>query len=67
MSSHKRTVFTNGTEKKCKILGFKKHSVVVQGKHRRIYYNSDQVKTIDYVPLEKIGVNPESQISEAFL
>ena len=47
MSQISRVVFTNGTDKNCKILGLRNHSIVAQGKHRKIYYNSDQVKTIN--------------------
>ena len=67
MSTPSRIVFMSGKSVKKKVLGFSKHSVVVQGKHRKIYYNSDHVKTIDYVPLERINFSLDSQVSEVFL
>ena len=61
MNSHKRIVFKNGTDRKCKILGLDRNSVVVQGKHRKIYYNRDHVRTINYLTLDRFGFNPEME------
>lgn len=67
MSAVSRMVFMNGTDKKCKILGFRKHSVVVQGKHRKIYYNSDQVKMINKTRLGKLDINSEMPFTEVLV
>ena len=61
MNSHKRIVFKNGTDRKCKILGLDRNSVVVQGKHRKIHYNRDHVRTINYLTLDRFGFNPEME------
>lgn len=55
MTSISRMVFMNGTDRKCKILGFTENTIVVRGKHRKVYFNSDQVKFINYKPVEDFG------------
>lgn len=67
MNSHRRIVFKNGRDKKCKVLGFDRNTVVVQGKHRKIYYNSDQVRTIDYVTLERLGLSMKTPFPEVLI
>ncbi len=64
MSSLKRIVFRNGTDMKCKVLGLRNNSVVVRGKHRKIYFNADHVKTIDYVTLERLSLSMEMPFGE---
>jgi len=50
-----------------KILGLDEHSVVAQGKHGIIYFNREHVRTIDYVPLEKLGYCPNLPFMEALI
>ena len=62
MSTPSRIVFMSGKSVKKKVLGFRKQTIVAQGKHRKIYYNSDQVRTIDYQTLDRLGFNPEMEV-----
>jgi hypothetical protein len=63
MTSSVRIVLTNGSSQKCTIIGQRLSWLIVQRKHRRIYYPINQIRTINYRPVEDLGLG--SGIMEA--
>jgi hypothetical protein len=55
MTSSVRIVLTNGSSKKCKIIGRRMSWLIVQRKHRRVYYPLRQIRTINYRAIEEFG------------
>jgi hypothetical protein len=54
MTSSVRIVLTNGSSQKCTIIGQRLSWLIVQRKHRRIYYPIHQIRTINYRPVEDL-------------
>ena len=55
MTSSVRIVLTNGSSQKCTIIGQRLSWLIVQRKHRRIYYPINQIRTLDYRTVEAFG------------
>ncbi len=56
MTSSVRIVFTNGRSSKCRIIGQRLSWLIVQRNHRRTYYPIHQIRTINYRPVEDLGL-----------
>ena len=63
MTSSVRIVLTNGSSQKCKLIGRRMSWLIVQRKHRRIYYPINQIRTLNYRTVEDLGLG--SGIMEA--
>ena len=55
MTSSVRIVLTNGSSQKCTIIGQRLSWLIVQRKHRRIYYPINQIRTLNYRKVEAFG------------
>ena len=60
MTSTVRIVFTNGSSVKRKIIGQRLSWIIARGKHRKIYYPLQQIKTINYRTVEDFGLEMEA-------
>jgi hypothetical protein len=58
MTSSVRIVLTNGSSQKCTIIGQRLSWLIVQRKHRRIYYPINQIRTLNYRKVEAFGFDP---------
>ena len=58
MTSSVRIVPTNGSSQKCTIIGQRLSWLIVQRKHRRIYYPINQIRTLNYRKVEAFGFDP---------
>ena len=58
MTSSVRIVLTNGSSQKCTIIGQRLSWLIVQRKHRRIYYPINQIRTLNYRKVEEFGFAP---------
>ena len=63
MTPSVRIVFTNGRSSKCRIIGQRLSWLIVKGKRRKVYYPIHQIRTINYRPVEDLGLG--SRIMEA--
>ena len=61
MTSSVRIVFTNGSSVKRKIIGQRLSWIIARGKHRKIYYPLQQIKTINYRTVEDFRLETEAQ------
>ena len=61
MTSSVRIVLTNGRSSKCTIIGQRLSWLVVQRKHRKIYYPIEQVRSLNYRKVEEFGFKPEME------
>ena len=57
MTSPARIVLTNGSSQKCKIIGRRMSWLIVQRKHRRVYYPLRQIRTINYRDIGSLGLH----------
>ena len=55
MTSSVRIVPTNGSSQKCTIIGQRLSWLIVQRKHRRIYYPINQIRILNYRKVEAFG------------
>ena len=60
VTSTVRIVFTNGSSVKRKIIGQRLSWIIARGKHRKIYYPLQQIKTINYRTVEDFGLEMEA-------
>ena len=62
MTSTVRIVFTNGSSVKRKIIGQRLSWIIAKGKHRKIYYPIEQVKSLNYRKVEDFGFQLEMEV-----
>ena len=67
MTSSVRIVLTNGSSQKCRLIGQRLSWLVVQRKHRKIYYPIEQVRSLNYRKVEDFGFKPEMGGMEALV
>ncbi len=67
MTSSVRIVLTNGSSQKCTIIGQRLSWLIVQRKHRRIYYPINQIRTLDYRTVEAFGFDSGMKAMEALI
>ena len=65
MTSSVRIVLTNGSSQKCTIIGQRLSWLIVQRKHRRIYYPINQIRTLNYRTVEAFGFDSGPEGMEA--
>ena len=62
MTSAVRIVLTNGSSVKRKIIGQRLSWIIAKGKHRKIYYPIEQVRSLNYRKVEDFGFEPETEV-----
>ena len=67
MTSSVRIVLTNGSSQKCTIIGQRLSWLIVQRKHRRVYYPIHQIMTINYRAVEAFGFDSGMKWMEALV
>lgn len=62
MTSAVRIVLTNGRSIKRKIIGQRLSWIITKGKHRKIYYPIDQIRSLNYRKVEDFGFGSETEV-----